>query len=184
MDGRCERHQFEAAIGLCDFCGEEFCGECLVHPFGEKRPPLCIPCTISQSGLRASNTRRRKLSRKERKEMEERITTQTTPTVLSATEAALMSAGKPGRHASAATETKEKKRGLRGKKKDKGEPSDDTPTIKPVVATPSPAPSSYEPTPEPAADDAADAADVPSGVGMTAPGAEEIDWSKPFEIKG
>jgi hypothetical protein len=184
MDGRCERHQFEAAIGLCDFCGDEYCGECLVYPFGQKKPPMCIPCTIKQSGLRSTNARRRKLSKQERKEMEERIAGQTAPTVLSATEAALMSAGKPGKHASAAgADSKEKKRGRFGRKKGDGGGGDEAPAIRPVAEAPRP---SFEPTPAPAPTMAPDdeASAIPSGVGMTAPGADDIDWSKPFEVKG
>jgi hypothetical protein len=181
MDGRCERHQFEAAIGLCDFCGEEFCGECLVFPFGQKKPPLCIPCTITQSGLRATTKRRRKLSKKEKSEIEERLSSQSAPSVLSASEAALMSAGKPGKHASAAGAKVDKKGGRFGRKKGGGEAAaSETPAIKPITVEPSAAPMNVAPPPP----DSSEAPAVPSGVGMTAPGAEEIDWSKPFEVNG
>jgi hypothetical protein len=52
MDGRCERHLFDQAIDLCDRCGAEFCGDCLVYSFGPKKPPYCLPCAVEAAGVR------------------------------------------------------------------------------------------------------------------------------------
>jgi hypothetical protein len=52
MQGRCEKHLFEAAEDRCGKCGSEFCAECLVYSFGPKRPPFCIPCAVSAAGIR------------------------------------------------------------------------------------------------------------------------------------
>lgn len=64
MDGRCTRHQFEPADGVCRNCGFEFCAECLVFAFGPDKPPYCIPCALAASGVRA-NTSQPRLSRRE-----------------------------------------------------------------------------------------------------------------------
>lgn len=190
MDGRCERHQFEAAIGICEFCGEEFCGECLVRPFGQKRPPYCIPCTISQSGLRSGATqRRRKLTRKERKEKAEVLSQNdaVVPAVMSASEAALRSAGKPKVHVSDESVEGKGKRGLRGKRKEKASakttaevPQAGAPMTMPSISPVEEAWSQPDPSPSPAQ---AGEGEIPTGVGMAVPGAEGIDWSKPFEVK-
>lgn len=185
MDGRCERHQFEAAVGLCDFCGDEFCGECLVRPFGNKKPPLCIPCTIAQSGLRSNGARkRRKLSRKERKEIAEQLASNSSTPNISTADPALIAAAKPIMHRGGDTpEVARPKKGRKGKRKGKGdgEASDDVPKIA-AVQPAAPRPAEPEFAPEPPAGGSADTTDVPAGAGMTAPGADEIDWSKPFEV--
>lgn len=54
MQGRCDKHLFEAAEDRCGRCGYEFCGECLVYSFGAKKPPLCIPCAVAAAGLRST----------------------------------------------------------------------------------------------------------------------------------
>jgi len=54
MQGRCDKHLFEAAEDTCGRCGYEFCGECLVYAFGAKRPPFCIPCAVAAAGLRST----------------------------------------------------------------------------------------------------------------------------------
>jgi hypothetical protein len=54
MQGRCDKHLFEAAEDRCGRCGFEFCGECLVYSFGAKRPPFCIPCAVAAAGIRSS----------------------------------------------------------------------------------------------------------------------------------
>lgn len=67
MDGRCERHSFEAAEGICQRCGGAYCHECLVYAFGADKPPFCVPCALSASGVRAGGGRAPKASRRERK---------------------------------------------------------------------------------------------------------------------
>jgi len=73
MQGRCDKHLFEAAEDQCGRCGYEFCGECLVYAFGLKKPPLCIPCAVVTAGIRSNaappvlDSRQRKQLRKERR---------------------------------------------------------------------------------------------------------------------
>jgi len=74
MQGRCDKHLFEAAEDQCGRCGYEFCGECLVYAFGLKKPPLCIPCAVVAAGIRSNaaptpvlDARQRKQLRKERR---------------------------------------------------------------------------------------------------------------------
>jgi len=54
MQGRCDKHLFEAAEDQCGRCGYEFCGECLVYAFGLKKPPFCIPCAVVAAGIRSN----------------------------------------------------------------------------------------------------------------------------------
>ncbi len=54
MQGRCDKHLFEAAEDRCGKCGYEFCGECLVYAFGAKKPPFCISCAVAAAGLRST----------------------------------------------------------------------------------------------------------------------------------
>src|SRR4051794_4112830 len=54
MQGRCDKHLFEAAEDRCGKCGFEFCGECLVYSFGAKKPPFCIPCAVAAAGIRSN----------------------------------------------------------------------------------------------------------------------------------
>ena len=54
MDGRCAKHQFEAAESVCRACGNEFCGECLVYSFGPKKPPFCVACALAAAGVRTT----------------------------------------------------------------------------------------------------------------------------------
>lgn len=66
MQGRCEDHLFDRATDLCGRCGGEFCGDCVVYPFGTDRLPLCRPCAVQQSGVRRTAAVRPPLSRRER----------------------------------------------------------------------------------------------------------------------
>ncbi len=52
MSARCTRHPFEVAEAICEQCGEDFCGECLVYVHGQTRPPFCIPCALVLGGIR------------------------------------------------------------------------------------------------------------------------------------
>jgi hypothetical protein len=54
MQGRCDKHLFEAAEDRCGKCANEFCGECLVYSFGPKKPPFCIPCAVAAAGIRTN----------------------------------------------------------------------------------------------------------------------------------
>jgi hypothetical protein len=68
MEGRCERHLFDQAIDLCERCGAEFCGDCLVYSFGPKKPPYCLPCAVEQAGVRKGAIRPA-VSRRDRKRL-------------------------------------------------------------------------------------------------------------------
>ena len=46
------KHPFDNPSGTCKTCGGPFCAECLIYPFGEKKPPLCIPCALVVGGVR------------------------------------------------------------------------------------------------------------------------------------
>lgn len=54
---RCEEHAFELASGTCASCRYDFCAECLVHPRGERRPPLCMCCALAAGGVRHAAAR-------------------------------------------------------------------------------------------------------------------------------
>ena len=73
MDGRCDKHPFEASSARCRECGGEYCPDCLVYPFGEKKPPFCIGCAIAAAGVRSSSARPHRVSKRElRREEKER----------------------------------------------------------------------------------------------------------------
>jgi hypothetical protein len=55
----CEKHPFDPATGMCKTCRLEFCGPCLVFPFGPKKPALCIDCALMASGVRRHSARGR-----------------------------------------------------------------------------------------------------------------------------
>jgi len=67
MDGHCDKHPFELSEARCRECGNEFCTECLVHPFGPSKPPFCIPCAIAMAGVRTTAGRPHAMSRRELK---------------------------------------------------------------------------------------------------------------------
>lgn len=65
MHESCAKHQFESAVDVCRTCGHDFCGECLVYPFGENKPPYCLDCALSASGVRSGSGKPPLLSKKE-----------------------------------------------------------------------------------------------------------------------
>lgn len=50
----CQVHPYEVAEGLCRSCGGPFCADCLVYPFGPVKPPYCVPCAVTASGVRTT----------------------------------------------------------------------------------------------------------------------------------
>ncbi|MEM8706446.1 MAG: hypothetical protein AAGE98_08310 [Actinomycetota bacterium] len=52
LTGLCREHSFESATALCRRCGLEFCANCVVFPFGEKKP-LCKECAMTAAGVRS-----------------------------------------------------------------------------------------------------------------------------------
>ncbi len=72
MNGLCERHFPVPAVDLCGWCGEEFCHDCVVYPFGEKRLPYCLSCAVTAAGVRSGPAAPRAVSRRDRRNMMER----------------------------------------------------------------------------------------------------------------
>ncbi|MEM8747131.1 MAG: hypothetical protein AAGF91_10550 [Actinomycetota bacterium] len=52
LTGLCREHSFESATALCRRCGLEYCANCVVYPFGEKKP-LCKECAMTAAGVRS-----------------------------------------------------------------------------------------------------------------------------------
>jgi len=48
----CMRHYEEPMEATCRQCGRAFCGRCLVYSFGPKKPPFCVGCALTASGVR------------------------------------------------------------------------------------------------------------------------------------
>jgi hypothetical protein len=52
----CIRHFEEPVVASCRTCEKPFCGRCLVFAYGPNKPPYCIGCALTASGVR--NTRK------------------------------------------------------------------------------------------------------------------------------
>ena len=66
----CAKHVSNIASAMCGECGSPFCDECLVHPFGPNKPPMCIQCALAFAGVHhrgAPQRKRQKLSWSERR---------------------------------------------------------------------------------------------------------------------
>ncbi|MEZ5183070.1 MAG: B-box zinc finger protein [Acidimicrobiales bacterium] len=48
----CMRHFEEPYVAHCRTCNRPFCGRCLVFAFGPDKPPYCIGCALTASGVR------------------------------------------------------------------------------------------------------------------------------------
>lgn len=55
----CPKHTMLQTAGECGECLHEYCEECLMYPFGHSRPPLCIRCALTVSGVRARRVEKR-----------------------------------------------------------------------------------------------------------------------------
>ena len=51
----CLRHYEESIDNRCRTCNHPFCSRCLVYSFGPKKPPYCVGCALTASGVRNSN---------------------------------------------------------------------------------------------------------------------------------
>ena len=49
---RCGVHGFAHATGHCRACRDAYCKDCLVYPFGQRRPPYCVRCALVAAGVR------------------------------------------------------------------------------------------------------------------------------------
>ncbi|HLT16849.1 MAG TPA: hypothetical protein VK007_09115 [Acidimicrobiales bacterium] len=65
----CIKHPHEVGVSHCGRCGGSWCGDCLVHPFGPKKPPYCMSCAMFAAGVR-THADRPALSRRELKALE------------------------------------------------------------------------------------------------------------------
>ena len=48
----CMRHYEEPEVARCRTCERPFCNSCLVFAFGPKKPPYCVGCALTASGVR------------------------------------------------------------------------------------------------------------------------------------
>jgi hypothetical protein len=48
----CIRHYEEPMEGVCRSCDRPYCGRCLVFAFGPDKPPYCVGCALTASGVR------------------------------------------------------------------------------------------------------------------------------------
>ena len=48
----CANNPLDTATARCNECGADFCSDCVIYPFGEKKPPLCVPCALVVGGIR------------------------------------------------------------------------------------------------------------------------------------
>ena len=48
----CRRHPFDVAVAVCQKCRSSHCSDCVVFPFGSRKPARCIPCAIVAGGIR------------------------------------------------------------------------------------------------------------------------------------
>lgn len=55
----CVKHTMLQTEATCRECGNEYCNECLVYPFGKDRPPMCIRCALAFSGVGTRRAARR-----------------------------------------------------------------------------------------------------------------------------
>jgi hypothetical protein len=51
----CIRHYEEPVVALCRECAQAYCGRCLVFAFGPNKPPYCVGCALTASGVRSRN---------------------------------------------------------------------------------------------------------------------------------
>jgi len=75
----CVKHPMVVAEFACSQCGHDFCTECVVFPYGLRKPPVCITCALDIGGVSRRTTGRPKLSRREiRQKVKERSRTTVT----------------------------------------------------------------------------------------------------------
>ncbi|MGB3411879.1 MAG: hypothetical protein WBA45_11850 [Microthrixaceae bacterium] len=63
MSNSCVKHPMTFGTQICGECGHHFCEECVVFPFGVKKPPVCISCALELGGVSSRPSGRPKLSR-------------------------------------------------------------------------------------------------------------------------
>lgn len=53
----CIKHPHEPGVAICGRCGGSWCSTCIVYPFGERKPPLCMGCAMVAAGVRTASDR-------------------------------------------------------------------------------------------------------------------------------
>ena len=48
----CIRHYEEPVVAYCRTCSRPYCSRCLVYSFGPEKPPFCVGCALTASGVR------------------------------------------------------------------------------------------------------------------------------------
>ncbi len=76
----CIRHFEEPVAGICRTCQRPFCDRCLVFSFGPKKPPYCVGCALTASGVRNGGKMNRPASAAMAFEAGDPATTPTGPT--------------------------------------------------------------------------------------------------------
>lgn len=51
----CMRHYEEPVVAYCRTCTRPYCSRCLVYSFGPDKPPFCVGCALTASGVRNKN---------------------------------------------------------------------------------------------------------------------------------
>lgn len=50
----CRNHSFERAQRICRQCGLWYCDQCVVTPWGPRKPALCVECAVNKGGVRST----------------------------------------------------------------------------------------------------------------------------------
>jgi len=64
----CVKHPMNVAEFACSSCGHDFCPECVVFPFGLRKPPLCVACALAKGGISRRDQGLPKLGRRQVKQ--------------------------------------------------------------------------------------------------------------------
>ena len=84
MQHSCVEHPSMRAAAACGQCGHLFCADCLVYPFGESRPPMCVGCALAAAGVRKKATGRPRLRRSAAKARQSTFAAETEAVALAA----------------------------------------------------------------------------------------------------
>ena len=64
----CVKHPITMGEYICGDCGHQFCPECVVFPFGLRKPPLCLACALAKGGISRRDQGLPKLGRRQVKQ--------------------------------------------------------------------------------------------------------------------
>jgi hypothetical protein len=66
----CRNHSFERAERICRQCGLWYCDQCVVTPWGPRKPALCVACAVNRGGVRSTSGHAPVRSEREIKQLE------------------------------------------------------------------------------------------------------------------